>query len=230
MYRILSASKDSYITDKFIAGSRCTTSNVGQWQSFPDYAGNGLQLYGASSNNFMGSIANSIYVTGVQLEKGAISTPFEVRQSLLEQSICRFGNQVIQTIYKNYVMNYHISTTSTSYVTPGIDPITIIPNYSNSVIKIEFFSTMAYGAGDRILMINLIRSINGGSYTSLTGSRDYQWTYKDNGWSSINLYYFDTPSTTYPVTYQVQFKSSAANTVFLAHNNMACGWNILELI
>ncbi len=30
MYRILSASKDTYITDKYIAGDRCTTSNVGQ--------------------------------------------------------------------------------------------------------------------------------------------------------------------------------------------------------
>lgn len=30
MYRILSASKDTYITNKYIAGERCTTSNVGQ--------------------------------------------------------------------------------------------------------------------------------------------------------------------------------------------------------
>lgn len=30
MYRILSASKDTYITNKYIAGQRCTTSNVGQ--------------------------------------------------------------------------------------------------------------------------------------------------------------------------------------------------------
>lgn len=30
MYRILSASKDAYITNKIIAGQRCTTSNVGQ--------------------------------------------------------------------------------------------------------------------------------------------------------------------------------------------------------
>jgi hypothetical protein len=30
MYRILSASKDTYITSKIIAGERCTTSNVGQ--------------------------------------------------------------------------------------------------------------------------------------------------------------------------------------------------------
>lgn len=30
MYRLLSASKDTYITNKYIAGQRCTTSNVGQ--------------------------------------------------------------------------------------------------------------------------------------------------------------------------------------------------------
>lgn len=30
MYRILSASKDTYITNKYVAGSSCTTSNVGQ--------------------------------------------------------------------------------------------------------------------------------------------------------------------------------------------------------
>jgi len=30
MYRILSASKDSYITNKYVAGQQCTTSNVGQ--------------------------------------------------------------------------------------------------------------------------------------------------------------------------------------------------------
>jgi len=79
------------------AGANCSTSNVAAasnnssnvWQNALVYNASGVQILGASSNNFLASPYNSVYLTGVQLEKGTLNTPFEVRPAALELGLCQ---------------------------------------------------------------------------------------------------------------------------------------------
>ena len=61
---------------------------VGGWSSAQYFTGDGIQLYGASSNNFLADTGNSIYLTGVQFEKGAVASPFELRPYSEELQLC----------------------------------------------------------------------------------------------------------------------------------------------
>jgi hypothetical protein len=58
------------------------------WNSTPYYMGSSTQVYG-TANNLLSSVANSVYVTGVQLEKGTIVTPFEFRPLGVELALCQ---------------------------------------------------------------------------------------------------------------------------------------------
>jgi len=61
---------------------------VGGWSSAQYFTGSNIQAYGASANNFLADTSNSIYLTGVQFEKGAMATPFEVRPYSEELQLC----------------------------------------------------------------------------------------------------------------------------------------------
>lgn len=79
------------------ANSNYATSNVAAqtgnaltvWNSATNYTGTSTQIMGASSSNFLAGLTNSIYVTGLQFEKGNIVTPFEVRAYALELALCQ---------------------------------------------------------------------------------------------------------------------------------------------
>jgi hypothetical protein len=65
------------------------------WNNAPEYMGNNVQLYGSSNTSFLSSVANSVYVTGFQLEKGTIVTPFEFRPLSIELQLCQRYFEVI---------------------------------------------------------------------------------------------------------------------------------------
>jgi len=74
------------------AGTGVSTSNVAAasgnalsvWNNGLYYAASNVQTYGASTSNFMASPYNSVYMTGLQLEKGTMVTPFEYRPVNIE--------------------------------------------------------------------------------------------------------------------------------------------------
>jgi len=68
------------------AGANYSTSNLAStsnnssnvWQNALVYNASSNQIFGASSNNFLANPYNSVYLTGVQLEKGTSASPFEI--------------------------------------------------------------------------------------------------------------------------------------------------------
>jgi len=58
------------------------------WSSAQYFTGSNIQAYGASSNNFLSDVDNSIYLTGVQFEKGTSVTPFSGRPYSTELKLC----------------------------------------------------------------------------------------------------------------------------------------------
>jgi hypothetical protein len=75
----LGASPSSLYGLSNIAAASNNAASV--WNNAIGYAdtSNQNQLFGASSNNFLANIGNSLLLTGVQLEAGPVATPFESR-------------------------------------------------------------------------------------------------------------------------------------------------------
>lgn len=77
------------------------TNTLGSWLDAPDYMGSNVQLYGDSDSAFLSSITNSIYVTGWQLEKGTMVTPFEFRPLGIELQLCQRYAEVLTYLTNN---------------------------------------------------------------------------------------------------------------------------------
>ena len=71
------------------ANSMYAQSNAGVWNAAVGYTSSNVQIYGASSNNFMAGLHNNIYLTGVQLERGNVATPFDLRPMAVELQMCQ---------------------------------------------------------------------------------------------------------------------------------------------
>jgi len=68
---------------------------------------NGNYTTATSSTNIFGTLNNYVEFTGVQLEKGPIATPFELRSYDFELALCQRYYEVITTVGSTYAMNYY---------------------------------------------------------------------------------------------------------------------------
>lgn len=139
---------------------------------------------------------------------------------------------VVQTSYVTTMPTAHISSASATPVSAPLRP-TFTPKYSSSVICVQFFSTMAYGAGGW-LITTLRRSNDGGvTFTTLTpdtraASRyQYGWCYNNTAWAPFVNVYFDQANGTTPIVYDIQYASSGTN--YLVHQYQEYGWDIMEI-
>jgi len=71
------------------ANSGALSGTTGAWQTGAYYTADSSQNYAASATNFLALQDNAVYVTGVQLEKGALLTPFEFRPLPVELGLCQ---------------------------------------------------------------------------------------------------------------------------------------------
>jgi hypothetical protein len=141
---------------------------------------------------------------------------------------------IVQLQYVSGYPTAHISTITTAEATvPLIGAIT--PKFADSVIKLEFFSTMCQGSASALLTV-LRRRINGGAWTILTpvagaASRYYYgWSYNTGGWSAHRNVYYDAPNTTGLVEYVVNYRLWTGTTLaYLVHQYMEYGYIMTEL-
>ena len=70
------------------ANNTNAVSTAGSWLTDAYYTESGVQSYGSATGVF-GLQDNAIFVTGVQLEKGALATPFEFRPFGIEFDMCQ---------------------------------------------------------------------------------------------------------------------------------------------
>jgi hypothetical protein len=91
------------------SGSFYNAPSALTWNSITDYTVDNVQQYGYSSSHFMSSPGNSIYITGLQFEKGRIPTFYEVRPITMELQLClRYFEFISRAVwgYGASVMNY----------------------------------------------------------------------------------------------------------------------------
>ena len=88
MLSICLGSSATFATANVAAQSGSITT---AWNTATMFTGSSVQLLGAagSSTNFLSINGNNILVTGVQLEKGNLLTPFEFRPMQMELSLCQ---------------------------------------------------------------------------------------------------------------------------------------------
>ena len=139
---------------------------------------------------------------------------------------------VVQTSYVTAMPTAHISSASATPVSAPLR-VTFTPKYASSVLCVQFFSTMSYGAGGW-LITTLRRSDDGGvTFTTLTpdtraASRyAYGWSYNSINWNSFLNVYFDPAMEAGPIVYDIQYASSGTN--YLVHQYQEYGWEIMEI-
>jgi hypothetical protein len=69
------------------AGPSYSNVTTESWTNNTEYIGGTTQLIHYDSNNFLMASSNSVWMTGVQLEKGNMSTPFDVRPYEIEKRL-----------------------------------------------------------------------------------------------------------------------------------------------
>lgn len=70
-----------------------TPTNV--WNSVTEFTGTGVQYMNDVSTNFLGINGNNIWITGVQLERGNIITPYEYRPLSMELQLCQRYYEIV---------------------------------------------------------------------------------------------------------------------------------------
>lgn len=146
------------------------------------------------------------------------------------ESVC--PGMVVQTVYASTYPAAHISSSSATPVSAPLT-ISITPKYANSVLCVQFFSTMAYGAAGWLITTLRRSNDNGLTFTILTPDTRtsaryaYGWNYLSNQWSPMQNVYFDSANATSTIIYDIQYASSGGN--YLVHQQMEYGWEIMEI-
>ena len=145
----------------------------------------------------------------------------------------KVGSIVQMTTISTYP-SAHITSTSLSESTIALVG-SITPRYSTSKIKVEFWSSMMYGAANALCLI-LYRRIAGGTYSNLTPLQNaaaryyYGWTYNNSSWAANVNTYYDTPATTSLVEYVVNYRNiSSTATNYVVHQQMEYGYTLTEI-
>lgn len=139
---------------------------------------------------------------------------------------------VVQTAYVTAMPAAHISSASATPVSAPLR-VTFTPKYANSVLCVQFFSTMCYGAGGWLITTLRRSNDNGLTFTILTPDTRtsaryaYGWSYLNNQWGPMQNVYFDPAIDTTPIIYDIQYASSGTN--YLVHQQMEYGWEIMEI-
>ena len=136
-------------------------------------------------------------------------------------SIYGSGQTVLQVV--SATNGTFTSTTSSTYSDTGLTA-TITPQSTTSkiLVIVDISGTYATGAGNAILGLQLVR--NGSSILQIEGSAGYSaiGTAERDFGNSGCCNYLDSPLTTSPTTYKVQFKNvNAAGTAGLNNYNQA---------
>ena len=141
---------------------------------------------------------------------------------------------IVQLVTANAMPTSHLSIANTPEVSAPLT-CTITPRYATSKIKIELWCTMQYGAGSPMILL-LDRDIGGAGYSRLTPFTNtsaryaYGWAYVQSNWQSAVHTYHDTPNTTSPVTYRVNYRNASGTaTNYFMHQYMEYGWNLTEI-
>jgi len=129
------------------ANSGALSGTTGAWQTGAYYTADSSQNYAASATNFLALQDNAVYVTGVQLEKGALLTPFEFRPLPVELQLCQRYYEVLFASALGTGGGGYVGSTSTFAIVKRMVPSMFIIQTirSNNIIVSYFDDKTVYG-------------------------------------------------------------------------------------
>ena len=135
--------------------SNVLTATASAWQTGAYFTTETSQNYAASATGFLALQDNAVYVTGVQLEKGTLVTPFEFRPYGIELGLCQRYLETGATAIigsgsvGNNLVGSFINFNVFKRVSPIITQLTQIENYNiGTVIPLQF--SQVYQNGYRL--------------------------------------------------------------------------------
>jgi len=122
------------------------------WNNAIGYADTTNQLFGASSNNFLANLGNSLLVTGVQLEKGSLATALDARHPNIEAIVngpfaptasgyATLPNGIVQQWGSYTATMTHASSYTISFPTPFVNGVYQVVASAQIVSNTELVST-----------------------------------------------------------------------------------------
>jgi len=129
------------------ANSGALSGTTGEWQTGAYFTADSNQNYAASATNFLALQDNAVYVTGVQLEKGALVTPFEFRPLQVELQLCQRYYEVLFASALGTGGGGYVGSTSTFAIVKRMVPSMFIIQTirSNNIIVSYFDDKTVYG-------------------------------------------------------------------------------------
>jgi len=135
------------------AGTGVSISNVALasgnassvWNNGVYYAGSNVQTFGTSSSSFLAGPYNSVYMTGLQLEKGTMVTPFEYRPLNIETTMSTlmpmFASVASSSLYNNSTSSFYFPLSMANYTNGAFTNATITGQTTNSQIVFNYAGT-----------------------------------------------------------------------------------------
>lgn len=127
-----------------------------------------------------------------------------------------------------------VPVTSTTEVSLALT-VSITPVYSNSMILVDFWSTMMYGAANALVGA-LYRKVGDDAYSNLTPVQGaaaryyYGWFYHAIPYRAVRNRYRDFPLSTSEITYRLNYRNwSSTATNYVAYPYMEYGWSVMEI-
>ena len=140
------------------------------------------------------------------------------------------AGQVVQVVREYSASVGHIATSSTSLVASGLTA-TITPKYGNSLILVDFTSTMAHSSASAGFMRAVMyQSVGPGSRSAMAGSGICHVGYRESntGYGLMSFKGKYKASSTTSLTFEPYFLASSA-AVFLVHSSSSWGMTLTEI-
>lgn len=133
---------------------------------------------------------------------------------------------IVQTA--NYLNNTEVQTASSSYIDTGQSTTFTPTSASNKVLVYWNVSGLYKNSSNTYLRLQLVR--NGTVLCQLEGAAGYTGDTSENNIGSTALTYLDSPATTSPITYKIQYMNqNGTNWVGINRNGAMSSATFLEI-
>jgi len=139
---------------------------------------------------------------------------------------------VLQVVQEYVASTGGVATTSTAFAPSGIIA-SLTPKFSNSLILVNFSSTMGDVTSASMMMVKMYQKIGTGSYLPMSGSNNYHVGYMEPSHNRYGPFAFNgsyTATSTDTLSYQVYFLSGSSGvSVRVAHPSSSYALTLTEI-
>jgi len=138
---------------------------------------------------------------------------------------------VVQVARTYVASSGHISTSSSSLVASGIQ-CSITPKFSNSLILVDFNTTMSHTNSGRKLFVSMYLKVGSASISAMSSANDYHVGYvQDTSYQPLIFGGSYTATSTDTLMFEPYFEdgNSSGSPVYLVHSSSSYSLTVTEI-